>query len=110
MCTIPLNKVVHVEFHLGTSPKTVTPKRTPSLPITLVWKEEMMVEMKSLTLVKLVSPTLHDSSTRNTMSACPTVLHAEGRRMRESVGARMLKSKAQEGACLQNPDSCMLSP
>lgn len=66
-------------FHLGTSPNTVTPKRTPSLPITLSWNEEMIAEINPLTLEKLVWPTLHDSSTRNTMSACTTVLHAEER-------------------------------
>lgn len=73
--------VCHFEIYLGTSPKTVTPKRTPSSPTTLFWKEETMAEMKSFTLEKLVWPTLHDSSTRKTMSACNTVLHAEGRRM-----------------------------
>lgn len=36
-----------------------------------------MEEMKFLTLEKLVWPTAHDSSTRKTMSACATVLHAE---------------------------------
>lgn len=77
--------------HLGTSPKTVTPKRTPSSPTTLSWKEETMAEMKSLTLEKLVWPALHDSSTRNTMSACTTVLHAEERRMVELVCAQMFK-------------------
>lgn len=56
-------------FYRGMSPKTVTPKRTPSGPTTLPLKEEMMAEMKLLTLLKLVWPTLHDSSTRNTMSA-----------------------------------------
>lgn len=63
--------------YLGTSPKRVTPKRTPSAPTALSWKEDMMAEMKSLTLKKLVWPTLHDSSTRNTMSACTTVLQAK---------------------------------
>lgn len=75
------------EFYLGTSPKTVTPKRTPSAPMTLSWKEEVIAEMKSLTLEKLFWPTLHDSSTRNTMSACTTVLHAEGRRKDQLVCA-----------------------
>lgn len=76
------------EFYLAISPKTVTPKRTPSGPTTLSLKEETMVEMKSLTLEKLVWPTLHDSSTRNTMSACTTVLHAEGA-MGELVSAQI---------------------
>lgn len=65
-------------LYLGTSPKRVTPKRTPSVPTALPLKEEMRDEMKSLTLERLLWPVLHDSSTRNTMSACTTVLHAEG--------------------------------
>ncbi len=72
-------------IYLGTSPKTVTPKRTPSVPTTLSLKVETIAEMKFLTLEKLDCPTLHDSSTRNTMSACTTVLHAEERRTDELV-------------------------
>lgn len=67
--------------YLGTSPKSVTPKRTPSAPTVLSLKEDMMAEMKSLTLEKLVWPTLHDSSTRNTMSAWTAVLQAENQEM-----------------------------
>lgn len=66
-----------LKTYLGTSPKTVTPKRTPSLPTKLSLKLVMMAETKSLTWEKLLGPTFHDSSTRNTMSACATVLHAE---------------------------------
>lgn len=43
----------------------------------------MMEEMKFLTLEKLVWPTAHDSSTRKTMSACATVLHAELRKKKK---------------------------
>lgn len=55
----------------------MTPKRTPSVPTTLYLKLVMRAEMKFLTRATLLWPTLDDSSTRNTMSACTTVLHAE---------------------------------
>lgn len=78
-----------LDSHLGTSPKTVTPKRTPSAPTTLPLKEETMVEMKSLTLEKLLWPNPHDSSTRNTTSACATVLHAGGGQKRVFINNRV---------------------
>lgn len=60
-----------------------------------------MAEMKPLTLEKLVWPTLHDSSTKNTMSACTTVLHAEGRRTEELVRAQITRSVEQYNICLK---------
>lgn len=48
----------------------------PSDPITLVWKDLIISAINSLTCWKLEGPTVHDSSTMNTMSAVKAVLHS----------------------------------
>lgn len=55
----------------------VTPKRTPSGPITPLWKDRIISAMNSLIWPKLEGPTDHDSSTKNTMSAGKAVQQSD---------------------------------
>lgn len=71
--------------YLGMSAYKVTPKRTPSDPITLLWKDRIISAMNSLIWLKLEGPTDHDSSTKNTMSAGKAVRHSEREQTKPSV-------------------------